>query len=188
MNWVKLVGIIKSFYPEKLVIPVLISCPEYRQRLLDTLTASFGPIDFISRELNFNYSSYYTEEMGKSIKRIFISIHDLVVPQELAEIKIQTNSIETKFIQGGKRKINLDPGFLSLSRFILATTKDGSHRIPLHSGIYAEITLIFEQKKFRPVEWTYPDYRSQEYLDILKEIRNLYKDQLKKLREKGELS
>ena len=181
-------GSVKSFYPEKLVIAVLISYPEYRQRLLDTLKASFGPIDFISRELDFTYTCYYTQEMGESIKRIFISIHDLVDPQALPEIKIKTNTIETEFRQQGNRKINLDPGLLSLSRFILATTKDGSHRIPLRSGIYAEITLMFERKKFRPVEWTYPDYRSPEYLAILKEIRNLYKDQLKKLREKGAFS
>lgn len=176
-------GSVKSFYPEKLVIAALISYPEHSQRLMNTLKASFGPIDFVSRELDFNYTRYYAKEMGESIKRTFISIHDLVDPETLPEIKIRTNTIETAFMQKGNRKINLDPGLLSLSRFILATTKDSSHRIPLRSGIYAEITLVFEQNTFRPVEWTYPDYRSSEYLAILKEIRNLYKDQLKDFRE-----
>jgi hypothetical protein len=74
--------------------------------------------------------------------------------------------------------VNIDPGLLSLSRFILASSKDGSHRVPLCEGVFAEITLVYERGGYRALPWTYPDYRSSEYLDILAEIRKLYKAQL----------
>jgi hypothetical protein len=77
----------------------------------------------------------------------------------------------------GLRPVNLDPGLLSLARFVLASTKPSAHRVPLASGIYAEIELLFERGSFRPVEWTYPDYRTREYLDILGHIRGLLKAQ-----------
>ncbi|MBA7639577.1 hypothetical protein ES703_47236 [subsurface metagenome] len=172
-------GRVIGFYPEKLVLAVLISEPELKQKLLDELTDSFGSQDYISQEIEFSFTRYYCEEMGDRISRFFLSFQDLVNPERLAEIKIETNYLESHFSREGKRKVNLDPGLLSLSRFILATTKDSSHRIPLHSGIYAETTLIYERKEFRAVEWTYPDYRSPEYLKILHNIRSIYKKQSK---------
>ncbi len=65
-------------------------------------------------------------------------------------------AIEDAFREGGDRTLNLDPGLLSLSRFALATTKDGSHRIPLRDGIYAEVTLVYERGGFHPLPWTVP--------------------------------
>ena len=75
--------------------------------------------------------------------------------------------------------MNLDPGLLSLPRFVLATTKESAHRIPLEEGIYAEITLLYEKGSFRPLAWTYPDFRSEGYIVLLNEIRLRYKSQLK---------
>jgi hypothetical protein len=63
---------------------------------------------------------------------------------------------------------------------VLATTKESSHRVPLASGIWAEVTLLFEKGSFRPVEWTYPDYRSPGCIAILNSIRALYKEQAKR--------
>ena len=73
-----------------------------------------------------------------------------------------------------KRRINIDPGYISDSKLILATTKDYFHRIYLGHGIYAEVTLRWRKSCFEPFEWTYPDYRSREYIDILNTIRNNY--------------
>ena len=174
-------GQIKTFYPEKLVLAILISGPKLKTRLLDILKEHFGELDYLSRELDFTFTRYYDREMGRTIKRLFVSFQPLVSPETFWEIKIKTNRLENNFREEGKRKVNLDPGLLSLSRFILATTKDSSHRIPLNSGIYGEITLLYKRKSFRPLEWTYPDYRDPEYLEILKNIREIYESQLKKL-------
>jgi len=172
-------GIIKKFNLEKLIIGILISNFAKKAELLHILINYFGPIDFQSDLLDFNFTTYYNREMGIPIKRFFISFDRLIPPQRLSHVKLTTNSIESIFKVQEKRKINLDPGLLSMSRFILASTKDSSHRIPLVSGIYGEITLMYESDNFRPVEWTYKDYKSTQYLAILKKIRKIYMDQMK---------
>ncbi len=172
-------GQINPFRPEKLVLPVLISDPAVRPLLLDRLRVRFGEIDYTSVDLPFRQTRYYDEQMGVPITRFFLSFRELVDPGALSGIKIETNRIEAEHLLSARRRVNLDPGLLSLSRFILASTKDGSHRVPLGEGIYAEITLVYERGQYRPLEWTYPDYRSDEYRSILEEIRTLYKAQLR---------
>jgi hypothetical protein len=167
-----------AFAPEKLVVAVLSSEPELGGKLLERLEQLFGPSDWASPQLPFTYTHYYDREMGGPITRYFLSFRELVDPQRLARIKQTTNRLEEELRYEGRRCVNLDPGLLSLSRFILASTKPSAHRVALAEGIYAEITLIFERGSFRPVEWTYPDYRSPEYLEILNRIRALLKDQL----------
>lgn len=171
-------GIPGSFAREKLVVAVLTSRMERTGELLADLAASFGALDFTSPDSAFDFTDYYTREMGKGIWRFFASFRELVEPDALASIKIAANGLENRYREDGLRKVNLDPGLLCLSRFVLATTKENSHRIPLRSGIYGEVTLIFEKGTFRPVEWTYPDYRSESYIAILNAIRGLYRAQL----------
>lgn len=167
------------FFKEKLFTGILISDQSLMNRLLSILTKKFGEIDYQSPVLEFNYSQYYNNEMGTPIKKFFISFKKLRFPDSLYKIKLITNRVEDIFRINNNRKVNLDPGIINQSHLILATTKDGSHRIPLKKGIFAEITLLFEKGTFRPVEWTYPDFRSKEYIDILNDIRNIYKNQRK---------
>jgi hypothetical protein len=171
-------GQILPFPPQKLVVPILISRPEMRCCLIEELERCYGPIDYSSRDLPFSYTHYYDQEMGTPISRFFISFLRLIDPGTLAQIKNETNRLEARFCEEGKRKVNIDPGLLGLSRFILASSKDGSHRVPLSEGVFAEVTLVYEKGSYRALPWTYPDYRSSEYLDILAEIRKLYKAQL----------
>jgi hypothetical protein len=170
-------GEASQFLPEKLVMAILISRPEREQELLGILERTWGQPDLCSPPIPFTYTDYYDDEMGQGIQRFFVSFRRLVDPSLIADIKLQTNRIEERFREGDARKVNIDPGLLCLSRFILVTTKESAHRIPLSGGIYAEVTLLFHKGSFRPLEWTYPDYRSPEYLRILNEIRGLYKAQ-----------
>ena len=169
---------------EKFIIGVLISNLELKKKLLSKLTKTYGEIDYESPLMDFTFTSYYNKEMGEDIKKFFISFKKLQYPEMLYKIKLNTNKIENSFKQNNNRKINLDPGIINQSHLILATTKDGSHRIPVKNGIFCEITLMFEKGCFRPLEWTYPDFRSKEYLDILSKIRNIYKNQIKKEKNK----
>jgi hypothetical protein len=171
-------GAIKPFPTVKLITGILISRDEIKNALIQTLTDHFGPVDYLSDQFPFSFSSYYNTEMGTPISRFFISFKPLINPSTLARIKITTNRVEDSFRDADKRKVNIDPGILFLSRFILASTKAGVQRIPLDEGIYGEITLVYEKKTFRPVEWTYPDYRTDEYIRILNAIRELYKQQV----------
>jgi hypothetical protein len=171
-------GRIEPFVPEKLVIPVLISRPELTDRLLEELRSELGDEDFLTEMMSFEYTRYYEEEMGGPLQRFFVAFRSLVDPGRLAALKRWTNRLELEVSRGETRRVNLDPGLLSLSRFVLASTKNGSHRIPLSAGIYAEVTLVFEKGAFRPLPWTYPDYRSERYREALGQIRKLYRRQL----------
>jgi len=50
---------------------------------------------------------------------------------KIAGIKLYTNKLEDKFRVNNKRIINIDPGYLSLGKFILTTTKNQQQRLHL---------------------------------------------------------
>src|SRR5688500_3844119 len=119
--------------------------------------------------------------MGKPLFRRFVSFGRLVDPAELAFIKVLTNSLEEKYahLAGQNRVLNIDPGYLNLTAYILATSKNYAHRIYLGKGVFAQQELLFERKKIQTLDWTYPDYRSFEYQEILRRIREIYATHLK---------
>jgi hypothetical protein len=140
-----------------------------------TLEKHFGKIDFESNALPFIYTDYYQKELGRDLKRRFVSVGQLINPADLYKIKIYTNKIEKRLSKNGCRLINIDPGYLDLAKLALASTKDYCHRIYLNKGIFAEITLVFQGKTFKPLGWAYPDYRSEDYISIFNEMREIYK-------------
>ncbi len=144
--------------------------------LKEELSIEFGEVDYESEEIDFKWTNYYEDELGDRIKRIFISFSPLISPEQISHIKRVTNRMEGV----GKRRINLDPGYISGGKLVLATTKDQAHRIYLGEGIYAEVTLRFREGKFLPFDYTYPDYRSEEYNAIFIEIRKRYLEELRK--------
>ena len=168
-----------SFKREKLILPVLFTDPGALAGASTALIRRFGPVDYRSGELPFTFTRYYEREMGKGIRRLFLSFEKPVDPAALSSIKRFTNRIEARFQGDRGRRINLDPGLLDLNRLLLATTKYAGHRIPLRRGIYAEITLHFREGRFQALPWTYPDFRSPEYREILLTVRELFHRQLK---------
>ncbi len=163
----------------KLVIGFIFQDKSVLDKAKNVLKDRFGRIDFESRTLAFTHTNYYEAEFGKNLKRKFISFEKLIQPQNLPEIKINTYIIEEKLSKDGLRLINIDPGYLDMAKLILASTKDYKHRICLDKGIYAEITLSYHNKSFTPWEWTYPDYKSADYITIFNNIRDIYAEQIK---------
>jgi hypothetical protein len=174
-------GQIKSHPPVKFIFGLIIASPNLLLAVHQRLAERFGRIDFTSESLPFDYTSYYEREMGKGLKRQFMSFETLMAPDELASAKYFSNAVEREFAtsETAPRPINLDPGYVSAAKLVLASTKDHAHRIYLQQGIYAEITLKFYRKTFRPWECTYPDYRTPAYIDIFNHIRRIYMEQLK---------
>jgi Domain of unknown function (DUF4416) len=173
-------GSASDFPREKLIIPVLFSDESSLKSAVGSLVRRYGATDYRSPELPFTYSGYYNREMGTEIRRVFLGFEELVDPSRLWRVKRYTNSLERRFTAAGGRRVNLDPGLLDLNRLLLATTKHAGHRIPLRQGIYAEITLHYRRGRFEPLPWTYPDYRSREYQEILLELREILHRQLKR--------
>lgn len=143
------------------------------------LVKSNGPIELKSDILDFNFTTYYNKEMGLNLKRKFIIFKKLIKPDNSFRIKILTNTIEKKFSIKGKRRINIDPGYVTLGNLVLFTTKDFYHRIYLGKGIYAETTLYYKNNTFNAFEWSYPDYKSNEYINFFNKVRNNYAAQLR---------
>ena len=172
-------GNIESFTPEKLLIGVLTADAEAPTEAERRLKAEYGPIDFRSRSIPFTWTDYYRPEMGAEITRYFIAFEELIDPARLADIKLFTNAVEEELSIGGRRRINLDPGLLSLGKLILASTKDNAQRIPLKNGVYAEVTLIYRHGAYRALPWTFRDYAGEEYGSLFSELRSQYKQQLR---------
>ncbi len=170
---------IKKHRPVKLIIGFIFQNESGPDKAKGILKSRFGKIDFESQTLAFTHTNYYEAEFGKNLKRKFISFEKLIQPQNLPKIKIRTNIIEEKLSRGGLRSINIDPGYLDMAKLILSSNKDYKHRIYLDKGIHAEITLFYQNKGFTPWEWTYPDYRSADYIAIFNHIREIYAKQIK---------
>jgi len=142
----------------------------------------FGPLERVSEKLVFDRTKYYAKEMGWPLFRRFISFSKLISPDSLVDIKLLTNTIEDGYAVEKKRKINIDPGYISLERLVLATGKNYTHRIYLDKGIYADLTLVFHAGTFMPLVWTYPDYADEKVIRYFNMVRTGY---LHYLREEG---
>lgn len=145
------------------------------ETLKPELESAFGKIDYISKKLPFSiYTNYYDRELGSDLWGVLLSFENLIHPSLLADVKIYTNELEKKYTVEGKRKFNLDPGYVHHSNFVLASTKSWGNRVYLKNGVYAEVTLLYLSGEFKHWEFTYQNYRSEEYKQELKNIRELY--------------
>ena len=151
-------------------------------RVIGDLEHLFGPVDCIGPACFFNRTKYYAREMGWPLHRRFISFDKLAPPDHLPAIKLETIGIEGRYLRDGKRLVNIDPGYISPERLILATGKNYVHRVYLSKGIYADLTLIFQRGSFRPLKWTYPDYAEAETISFFNGIRKQYMEQLRRTR------
>jgi hypothetical protein len=140
-----------------------------------SLQTVFGETDWVSERYPFNLTQYYAKEMGSSLFRRFITFRRMILIPMLPEIKLTTNRLEEQWAtQEGNRRINLDPGYLCLHHIVLATTKGYTHRPYLREGIYADLTLIYRDKSFQALEWTYPDYRQAPVIEFFNQVRKSY--------------
>jgi len=130
-----------------------------------------APIDVESEEIPFDFTDYYDEELGSELKRKWVSIDKKIPENELVPLKHTSIEWERELAINNKRTINCDPGGISRSRVVLVTTKNYSHRIYLGNGIYGEVTLLYKNKHFQPLEWTYPDYRSNTFIKFALKCR-----------------
>jgi hypothetical protein len=138
-----------------------------------------GPVALVSPAFEFSETAYYRSTMGESLKKQFFAFEQLIDPARLIDLKLQTNALENEYAALGKhaeaRPLNLDPGYITLAKLVLASTKDHSHRLYLGQGIYAEITLSFRGGGWQPAEWTYPDYRRADFQKFFTECREYLK-------------
>lgn len=162
----------------KLFIGVIFNSNELLAALEKILLKKFGEIDYRSRNIPFNHTKYYSD-MGSGQLKVLLSFKKLIKREDIVEIKLYTNKLEKRFAEEKKRKLNIDPGYLTLSNVYLATCKEFFHRAYLRKGVYLENEYRFMAKHYQSWEWTYPDYQKPEYLFFFHEIRRLYYNQIR---------
>jgi hypothetical protein len=163
----------------KLVVSLFSGADHLLAEALHALAERYGETDFISAPLPFAYTDYYTKEFGGTLVRRLASFARLIRPESLPDVKNGTNALEASRGEAGRRWVNIDPGYLAKAHLILATGKGYSHRPYLRDGIYADLTLMYQDKSFRTLPWTYPDYAGAQMQGMLLRIRERYLLQLR---------
>ena len=176
-------GTIRAVRPVSLICGLIGHDTDLMARAIRLLADHQGPTDEVSAFWPFDATDYYLGEMGDDLQRQFVSFERLIQPNEIPHIKQLTHQLEEKICYDlglpiGQRRVNLDPGYLTLSKLVLATTKDFSHRIYLGDGIYAESTLHYEDGGWVPWPWTYPDYADGRYNTFFVRVRDRHKAKL----------
>lgn len=176
-------SILKKPLPVKLFFSIFSNKIDVMEEVIKELNNQYGLIDIKSSLMNFDQTNYYENEFGKNLKRLLIFFENLIAPEEIVDVKIKALNLENFYSENNKRLVNIDPGYLTLSRVILTTGKDYTHRIYLCKGVYADLTYIFKKGEgYISLPWTYPDYASNEMKRYFLEARKVYKEQLKGLK------
>jgi hypothetical protein len=168
-------GVILEPKGVRLFAGIMFNGPEALKLGINDLEAKFGAVYKKSPIFDFNFTDYYEDEMGSGLKKTFVGFEKLVDPERLANIKLFTNQLEEKHgdVENGllRRRINIDPGYVSKSNVVMASTKNSSQRLYLKDGIFAEVTLIFGGERFETLPWTYPDFKTQLAFNFFSYIR-----------------
>jgi len=179
-------GAIRSPRPVQPICGLISSDPDLMRRAVALLARHCGEPDAQSELWPFDSTDYYEPEMGPGLQRMFVAFGRLMDPGGLRDLKILTNDLERRIsrdlgLPEQRRTVNLDPGYMALSKLVLATTKDHAHRVYLGGGIYAECTLRYEHARWVPWPWTYPDYADERYHRFFTEVRERYQARLQDL-------
>ncbi|MCC8108879.1 MAG: DUF4416 family protein [Planctomycetes bacterium] len=154
---------------------VLASGPDELAAAAAALEDAFGPASGGSRVFPFENTDYYRDELGPDPIRAFLAWPGQFSTDEIARRKLVTNNLEQvlaeRLATGLGRPVNLDPGYVTLAKVVLASAKNFAHRIHLHDNIYAEITLQYKGGAFHSLPWTFPDYASGRYDGFFHDIR-----------------
>jgi hypothetical protein len=142
--------------------------------------AQWGKLTLESEPFPFEtFTDYYAKAMGVTLPKRLWAFGNLISPDMLPKIKCLTNDWEDEFKSvstcPAERPLNIDPGYIDLGKLILASTKDHAHRIYLSEGIFAETTLMYTQKQWKSLPWTYPDYQSADCQEFLTRCREYLK-------------
>lgn len=173
----------QSFVPVKLICGIIAPKERTILRAEEMLTLMYGCIDLTSPIFSFDFTDYYEKQMGKDLRRKFLSFGELIEPERLGTIKLETNRLEKEIqeeFHAKHRTVNIDPGYLTPASLIMATAKNFAHRVPLKNGIYAHLEFLFGRDEVRSLDWTYPDFNNKGYQEFFLEVRRIYLSQFKK--------
>ncbi len=147
------------------------------------LVKEYGEKEDLEATFPFDQTGYYEKEFGKDLKRKLLCFRGLITLDSSGKIKVFTNDVERTLSLVGRRRVNIDPGYVTEAKVVLLTTKDYSHRVYVGDKIFAEVTLYFQNGSFRPWPWSYPDYASNELVGYFNDVRARYREDLKRIKK-----
>ena len=143
---------------------------------VEEMVKIWGDVALSSARFDFVETKFYERTMGTDLKKQFFAFQSLVPPDSIADAKLNSNALEKRFASSfdceEERPLNIDPGYISEAKLVLATTKDRDHRLYMQKGIFAEVTLHYHQKLWRASRWTYPDYQREDFQAFFTQVRN----------------
>lgn len=150
------------------------------QRVLGDAVA---PVAWATEPARWTVSRYYEPEIGPETWRQYVALDGVMPPEDLIDLKLTTNALEARWSNAAGRPVNIDPGYVDLSRLVLASTKDAAHRVYLGRGIYAEVTLRFVSGQFEALAHTYADYAAADVRVFFTRVREGYRLELAAMRQ-----
>ena len=171
---------VSKIEPVKPLLGILYRNQSTLDEALQRIGAELNPVDKLSDSYPFKETDYYEKEMGANLLRTFAILQKLIDPSEIKHYKHYCFHLESEFTHNGNRLINLDPGYINYYHLVLTSVKTLPHKLYLGEGVFAEIEMIYKNKQFQPMPWTYADYR--EYTEVFHDFRKRY---AKQMREEG---
>jgi hypothetical protein len=146
---------------------------------------AYGGVDLWGEPAPFDQTGYYEAEMGGQLQRFYCSCVELVPSEGLGELKRRAWELEQQELDGGRRRVNLDPGLLDHTKVVLASFKSGPQKLHLGGGIWADMVLYYAGGAYGPLPWTFPDLRGGDHSRFFSEARRRFKE---RLRQRGRLA
>ena len=165
------------------IVTVFSRYPEALEWAKARIEREWGEVVLIGGPFPFELTHYYDETMGGGLQRVFFALKPLMEASMLVAMKHQSNEWEDEyarqFPKDEPRPVNIDPGYIDMSKLVLASSKDFTHRIYMADGIFAEITLFYRRGGWQTHDWTFPDFRATTYHPFLSQCRQLLNQERK---------
>ncbi|TWU34218.1 DUF4416 family protein [Novipirellula artificiosorum] len=178
---------IQSVEPVIRICAVISRYEATRQWAIDQLCGRWGEAVVNTTVMPFEAGGYYETEMGAGLEKTIVAFGSPCDPSPLADWKLETNALERQYASASEatepRPLNLDCGYVTQAKLVLATTKDRDHRIYLRDGIFAEVTLTYVHRQWIDHRWTYPDYRTEEVKQFANQCRSRLRQHIKSTRQ-----
>jgi hypothetical protein len=143
------------------------------------LVHAFGEVALKSPAFPFDGSDYYREELGDPIERFWYCFAALCGAELLPDVRRTTGRIEASFAADGKRRVNLDPGYLDLGKLVLASLKQAPDKIYMGRGVWAHTCLRYRFGELTAPDHSFADFRDGRFNGFMLEARKLYKTLLR---------
>ena len=168
-----------STNPVKLFAAVLFPDEAWLERAAECLSGLFGAIDRRGTAAPFDHTAYYEAEMGPGLRRVILGFDRLIQPEDIVSAKHSARDLEFQLAANGKRRVNLDVGYLDPFKITLASFKGRGNKVYLGRDVWLDMQLYFERGKLHPLPWTFPDFRAGRYDADLLAVRARYREQLR---------